>query len=82
MVRALTTRFCKALPKSMKKNIAQIILRYDVQNGIVTIPKSTKEARILSNSQVFDFDLSTEDIEKIDALNKNEMHGDPDHVDF
>ena len=73
MVRALTTRFCKALPKSM---------RYDVQNGIVTIPKSTKEARILSNSQVFDFKLSTEDIEKIDALNKNETHGDPDHVDF
>ena len=53
-----------------------------MQNGIVTIPKSTKEARILSNSQVFDFKLSTEDIEKIDALNKNEMHGDPDHVDF
>lgn len=53
-----------------------------MQNGIVTIPKSTKEARILSNSQVFDFELSTEDIEKIDALNKNEMHGDPDHVDF
>ena len=54
----------------------------DVQNGIVTIPKSTKEARILSNSQIFDFELSAEDIEKIDALNKNEMHGDPDHVDF
>ena len=70
------------LAEKYEKNIAQIILRYDVQNGIVTIPKSTKEARILSNSQVFDFELSTEDIEKIDALNKNEMHGDPDHVDF
>ena len=53
-----------------------------MQNGIVTIPKSTKETRILSNSQIFDFELSAEDIEKIDALNKNEMHGDPDHVDF
>ena len=81
MVHALTTRFCN-LAEKYEKNIAQIILRYDVQNGIVTIPKSTKEARILSNSQVFDFELSTEDIEKIDALNKNEMHGDPDHVDF
>ena len=72
----------QSLAEKYEKNIAQIILRYDVQNGIVTIPKSTKEARILSNSQVFDFELSTEDIEKIDALNKNEMHGDPDHVDF
>ena len=70
------------LAEKYEKNIAQIILRYDVQNGIVTIPKSTKEARILSNSQIFDFELSAEDIEKIDALNKNEMHGDPDHVDF
>lgn len=82
MVRALTTRVLQSLAEKYEKNIAQIILRYDVQNGIVTIPKSTKEARILSNSQVFDFELSTEDIEKIDALNKNEMHGDPDHVDF
>ena len=72
----------QSLAEKYEKNIAQIILRYDVQNGIVTIPKSTKEARILSNSQVFDFELSTEDIEKIDTLNKNEMHGDPDHVDF
>lgn len=82
MVRALTTRVLQSLAEKYEKNIAQIILRYDVQNGIVTIPKSTKEARILSNSQVFDFELSTEDIEKIDTLNKNEMHGDPDHVDF
>lgn len=82
MVRALTTRVLQSLAEKYEKNIAQIILRYDVQNGIVTIPKSTKEARILSNSQVFDFELSAEDIEKIDALNKNEMHGDPDHVDF
>lgn len=72
----------QSLAKKYEKNIAQIILRYDVQNGIVTIPKSTKEARILSNSQIFDFELSAEDIEKIDALNKNEMHGDPDCVDF
>lgn len=72
----------QSLAEKYEKNIAQIILRYDVQNGIVTIPKSTKEARILSNSQVFNFELSTEDIEKIDALNKNEMHGDPDHADF
>ena len=72
----------QSLAEKYEKNIAQIILRYDVQNGIVTIPKSTKEARILSNSQIFDFELSAEDIEKIDALNKNEMHGDPDHVDF
>lgn len=64
------------------KSVAQIILRYDVQNGIVTIPKSVTEDRILKNSQVFDFSLDEEDICAIDSRNRDEMHGDPDHVDF
>ena len=36
----------------------------------------------IEKMQQMGFKLSAEDIEKIDALNKNEMHGDPDHVDF
>jgi methylglyoxal/glyoxal reductase len=65
------------------KSVAQIILRWDLQNGVVTIPKSTKEHRIIENSQVFDFDLSQEDMQLIDNLNQNHRVGpDPDNFDF
>ena len=62
--------------------MAQVVLRYDVQSGIVTIPKSVKEERIVQNAQVFDFELSSEEIRAIEKLNRDEMHGDPDYVDF
>lgn len=65
------------------KSIAQVILRWDLQNGVVTIPKSTKEHRIIENASVFDFQLSTEDMERIDGLNQNLRVGpDPDNFDF
>lgn len=65
------------------KSIAQIILRWDLQNGVVTIPKSTKEHRIVENSEVFDFELSKEDMERIDRLNQDHRVGpDPDNFDF
>ncbi|MGD6844174.1 aldo/keto reductase [Bacillus infantis] len=66
-----------------KKSPAQIILRWDLQNEVVTIPKSVKEHRIIENADIFDFELSSEDMEKIDALNKNERVGaDPDNFNF
>lgn len=65
------------------KSIAQIIIRWDLQQGIVTIPKSTKEHRIIENSSVFDFTLTAEDMAKIDQLNQNHRVGpDPDNFDF
>ncbi|MCH7320434.1 aldo/keto reductase [Solibacillus sp. MA9] len=65
------------------KSIAQIILRWDLQNGVVTIPKSTKEHRIVENSDIFDFELSKEDMERIDQLNQDHRVGpDPDNFDF
>jgi methylglyoxal/glyoxal reductase len=66
-----------------KKSPAQIILRWDLQNEVVTIPKSVKEHRIIENADIFDFELSSEDMEKINALNKNERVGaDPDNFNF
>jgi diketogulonate reductase-like aldo/keto reductase len=66
-----------------KKSIAQLILRWDLQNGVVTIPKSTKEHRIVENSTIFNFELSNEDMERIDELNQNHRVGpDPDNIDF
>lgn len=65
------------------KTTAQIILRWDLQNEVVTIPKSTKEHRIIENATVFDFELTKEDMERIDALNQDERVGpDPDNFDF
>ena len=65
------------------KTTAQVILRWDLQNGVITIPKSTKEHRIITNADVFNFELTKEDMEKIDALNQNHRVGpDPDNFDF
>ncbi len=65
------------------KSVAQIILRWDLQNGVVTIPKSTKEHRIVENANVFDFELTKEEMEIIDDLNQNDRVGpDPDNFDF
>jgi diketogulonate reductase-like aldo/keto reductase len=65
------------------KSAAQVVLRWDLQHGVMTIPKSTNEARIKENADLFDFELSAEDMAQIDALNQNKRYGeDPDHIDF
>ncbi|MFD2703495.1 aldo/keto reductase [Paenibacillus shunpengii] len=65
------------------RSVAQVILRWDLQHGIITIPKSTKEHRIIENATVFDFTLSDEEMARIDQLNQNDRVGpDPDHIDF
>ncbi|MCM3771735.1 aldo/keto reductase [Priestia aryabhattai] len=73
----------KEIAEKHGKSVAQIILRWDLQNGVVTIPKSTKEHRIVENSSLFDFELDAEDVSKIDGLNQNHRVGpDPDNFDF
>lgn len=73
----------KELAQKYGKSPAQIVLRWDLQNGVVTIPKTITESRIIENSQVFDFELSSEDIEKLSSLNQNKRFGpDPDNFDF
>lgn len=65
------------------KTPAQVILRWDLQNEVVTIPKSTKEERIKENANIFDFELTKEEMEQIHALNLNKRVGaDPDNFDF
>ncbi|TWK80206.1 aldo/keto reductase [Bacillus paralicheniformis] len=67
------------IAKKYNKSVAQVILRWDLQNEVITIPKSIKEHRIIENADIFDFELTAEDIEKINALNKDERVGpDPD----
>ncbi len=73
----------KGIAEKYQKSIAQIILRWDLQHGVVTIPKSTKEQRIVENASVFDFELTKEEMELIDGLNENHRVGpDPDNFDF
>lgn len=65
------------------KSVAQIIIRWDLQNGVITIPKSTKEHRIIENSSVFDFELSADEMDRMNELNQNLRVGpDPDNFDF
>jgi diketogulonate reductase-like aldo/keto reductase len=62
------------------KSPAQVVLRWDIQSGVVTIPKSVHADRIRSNADIFDFELSDEEMARINALNRNERCGpDPDH---
>ena len=63
------------LSKKYSKTPVQVVLRWDLQKGIVTIPKSVHKERIQSNADIFDFELSDEDIRRIDTLDKNERFG-------
>ncbi|GEN36324.1 aldo/keto reductase [Aneurinibacillus danicus] len=65
------------------KTPAQVILRWDLQHGVVTIPKSVHAERIAANADIFDFTLTDEEMNQIDGLNRNERSGqDPDNFQF
>ncbi|MDR1508643.1 MAG: aldo/keto reductase [Synergistaceae bacterium] len=69
--------------KKYGKTPAQAILRWNIQHGYIVIPKSIKKHRIIENSQLFDFELSAGDMERIDGLNRDERTGpDPETFDF
>lgn len=71
------------IAQTYNKSAAQTILRWDLQHGIITIPKSTKEQRMKENASVFDFELTQDDMNRIDALNENLRVGpDPNNFDF
>lgn len=73
----------KDLAAKYHKTVAQIVLRWDLQKGVITIPKSVRKEIIISNAQLFDFELTDEDIREIDSLDKNQRIGaHPDHFDF
>ncbi|WP_299189658.1 aldo/keto reductase [uncultured Aquimarina sp.] len=71
------------LSKKYNKTAAQIVLRWNLQKGVITIPKSSKKHRIIDNANLFDFELSKEDINYIDSLDKHQRLGpDPDNFNF
>ncbi len=73
----------KEIAHRYNKTIAQIVLRWDLQKGVVTIPKSSKKERIIANADLFDFEISEADIKALDALDRGKRFGpDPDNFDF
>ena len=68
------------------KTPAQVMLRWHIQRGVVVIPKSTHKARMEENFQVFDFELTDEDMRAVAALDKGESaffsHQDPNMVEW
>jgi 2,5-diketo-D-gluconate reductase A len=74
----------KAIAYKYKKSIAQVILRWLIQRGVVAIPKSVRKQRMEENFNVFDFQLSADDMEAIKTLDTNASsffdHRDPKMV--
>jgi diketogulonate reductase-like aldo/keto reductase len=66
------------------KTVAQVILRWLIQRGVVAIPKSVRKERILENIDIFDFSLSADEMESIKTLDTGKSlffdHRDPDMV--
>jgi diketogulonate reductase-like aldo/keto reductase len=60
-----------AISKTYGKTAAQVLIRWSLQHGVVTIPKSTRPDRIRENCNVFDFALSDADVARIDLLHCN-----------
>ncbi|XP_074123915.1 aldo-keto reductase family 1 member D1 [Sminthopsis crassicaudata] len=60
-----------SLGKKYNKTAAQICLRFNIQRGVVVIPRSFNPKRIKENFQIFDFSLTDEEIKNVEALNKN-----------
>ena len=71
----------KDIGKKYGKSPGQITLRWQIQRGIVTIPKSVKHSHLEANAQIFDFTLSDEDVEAINALGQHRRTG-PDPATF
>jgi 2,5-diketo-D-gluconate reductase A len=72
-----------SIAKQVGKTPAQVVLRWHIERGDIVFPKSVTPARIGENIDIFDFELSGEDVEAITALNKNQRTGpDPDKFDW
>ena len=70
--RSLDDKTVAAIGEKHGKSIAQVILRWHLQEGLIVIPKSTHKERIVENFDVFGFELDADDLDKIRSLDKGE----------
>jgi len=71
------------LGKKYKKSAAQVVLRWATQRGVITIPKTVKRERLIENMNIFDFELSQDDVTYVNSLDVNgrccHLNWDSDH---
>ncbi|OZI74514.1 aldo/keto reductase [Bordetella genomosp. 12] len=72
---ALHDATLSAIAHRLGKTAAQVILRWHLQSGLIVIPKSVTPSRIKANIEVFDFELSSEDMQAIDGLSNGKRLG-------
>jgi 2,5-diketo-D-gluconate reductase A len=72
-----------AIARTVGKTPAQVVLRWHIERGDIVFPKSVTPARVRENIDIFDFELTGEQVEAISALNRDERTGpDPDKFDW
>ncbi|KAI0644494.1 Aldo/keto reductase [Trametes meyenii] len=70
LIRGQWTDKIVEIAKKYNKDPAQFLVRWSLQRGFVTLPKSSQPARVVSNVDVYDFEISEEDVAAINALDK------------
>lgn len=71
----LSDQTVNEIANAIGKSPAQVVIRWNIDNGVITIPKSVTPSRIEENLNVFDFSLTPEQIDKISSLNQNKRIG-------
>lgn len=77
----LTDETIVAIADEIGKSPAQVVIRWNIEHGVVTIPKSVTPHRIEENINIFDFSLTQAQIARIDALNQDHRIG-PNPLEF
>ncbi len=70
----LSNKTIAKIAKAHKKSVAQVILRWNLQKGVVVIPGSSNPDHIQENTEIYDFKLSQKEMKQINALDRNEKH--------
>ncbi|MFX3636397.1 MAG: aldo/keto reductase [Candidatus Pristimantibacillus sp.] len=71
----LDVALLKEIGLKYDKSPAQVVLRWDLQNGVVTIPKSVRKERIIENANIFNFELTEAEVLAINNLNEGRRYG-------
>lgn len=70
----LNDKVLKDIAAKYNKSVAQIILRWNLQRGVIVIPGSSNREHIIENTEIYEFELRDDDMKRISELNRNEKH--------